>query len=160
MPTIAALAGVDLPKDREFDGVDLGPVLFEGAEEAHTTLFHPNGQGELNVVRYKQYTVYYEQYTASDCGGHHGSTASHEDDPLVFDVVNDPAESTPVKLDADTLKTVAGLRAAKLANISSTKHQKADYSGDDKYAPCCDSSDPVCRCPWSQQEASPLGPML
>ena len=39
--TSLALAGVAEPSDRFIDGVDLSPVLFEGAEEsAHKCLFH------------------------------------------------------------------------------------------------------------------------
>jgi len=158
MPTLAALAGVALPQDRVFDGIDLGPVIFQapGKATAHEALFHPNGAGELKVVRYKQYMVYYEQYTASDCSGNKGGTVQHST-PLVFDVVSDPAESTPVQLDADTLKTVEQLLAAKEASIKSTLSHKADYSSSDQYAPCCDSTDPVCRCPWSQADTAAAG---
>ena len=42
LPTILALAGVKLPTDRVYDGIDLAPVLFKGIEQGHTNLFHPN----------------------------------------------------------------------------------------------------------------------
>ena len=45
LPTFAALAGVKLPADRAYDGIDISNVLLHGATEAHTTLFHPTGRG-------------------------------------------------------------------------------------------------------------------
>lgn len=42
LPTLLALAGVKLPTDRVYDGIDLAPVLFKGIEQGHTNLFHPN----------------------------------------------------------------------------------------------------------------------
>ena len=56
LPTIAGLAGVPLPGDRAFDGFDLSPVLFDGARQVRSTLFHPNSGcegkiGELETLR-------------------------------------------------------------------------------------------------------------
>ena len=59
LPTIANLAGVKLHTDRYYDGIDIGPVLFDGATEAHTTLFHPNNcegkNGDIDTIRVRQY---------------------------------------------------------------------------------------------------------
>ena len=38
LPTIVRLAGGALPADRTFDGVDMAPVLFEGADGLHPHL--------------------------------------------------------------------------------------------------------------------------
>ena len=43
LPTIAALAGVPLPTDRGYDGMDLAPVLFRGAKTHHPHLFFSVG---------------------------------------------------------------------------------------------------------------------
>ena len=45
LPTFASLAGVALPSDREYDGMDITNVLLHGATSAHETLFHPHGFG-------------------------------------------------------------------------------------------------------------------
>lgn len=41
-PTLAALAGVPIPTDRVYDGIDLTPLLMGKTKTAHTWLFHPN----------------------------------------------------------------------------------------------------------------------
>ena len=45
LPTFASLAGVQLPSDRVYDGMDITHVLLHGATTAHETLFHPHGFG-------------------------------------------------------------------------------------------------------------------
>lgn len=45
LPTFASLAGVSLPSDRVYDGMDITHVLLHGATTAHETLFHPHGFG-------------------------------------------------------------------------------------------------------------------
>ena len=45
VPTFAALAGVALPSDRVYDGMDITNVLLHGATTAHETLFHPHDHG-------------------------------------------------------------------------------------------------------------------
>lgn len=57
LPTILALAGVDLPTDRSFDGVDLAPVLFGGASKVRDFLFMSDTgggdeDGNVTSVRY------------------------------------------------------------------------------------------------------------
>lgn len=43
LPTIASLAGVALPTDRTYDGMDLSPVLLRGATTHHPHLFFSVG---------------------------------------------------------------------------------------------------------------------
>jgi arylsulfatase A-like enzyme len=38
LPTLLALAGVALPQERRFDGLDMAPVLFGGAATLHDSL--------------------------------------------------------------------------------------------------------------------------
>jgi len=58
-PTVAALAGLALPNDRYYDGIDLAPVLFDGSTQGHTTLFHPNNgegtNGAIETIRVGDY---------------------------------------------------------------------------------------------------------
>lgn len=58
LPTIAKLTGATLRSDVSYDGMDLSNVLFNGATEAHETLFHPQyPNGNITAIRYKQYKV-------------------------------------------------------------------------------------------------------
>lgn len=58
MPTFASLAGVPLPADRHFDGVDLSRVLLHGEDSAgHTVLYHQDGRAQLNAMRYGDFKV-------------------------------------------------------------------------------------------------------
>jgi hypothetical protein len=57
VPTVLALAGVPLPKDRTFDGLDLAPIIFAEdpsaahADAHHTSLFFSvGGEAYLNSV--------------------------------------------------------------------------------------------------------------
>ena len=51
LPTLLALAGVPLPDDREWDGLDLAPVLFGGAAAHHDELYHQDENGNLTAFR-------------------------------------------------------------------------------------------------------------
>ena len=63
LPTMAAVAGVSLPADRVYDGLDLSPILFGGNPAGGTAtkdrslytarrvLFHPSGRGGQGPVR-------------------------------------------------------------------------------------------------------------
>ena len=64
-PTLAALAGVPMPTDRQYDGIDLGGVLMGKTKVAHATLFHPNSgasglNGWLDAVRFNNYKAIYQ----------------------------------------------------------------------------------------------------
>ena len=74
LPTIAAVAGVRLPTDRSFDGVDLLPVLLrQHGAQGHSDLFHPNSGasgviGALDAVRHLQYKAVWQTGGAFGCG--------------------------------------------------------------------------------------------
>lgn len=52
-PTLAALAGADLPSDRTIDGLDIAPLLHgkKDAATPHEAYFYYNVQGRLEAVR-------------------------------------------------------------------------------------------------------------
>ena len=61
LPTILALAGVPLPADRSYDGVDLAPLLFGGAAKVRDFLFMSdttNRDGNVTSVRYLNWKAY------------------------------------------------------------------------------------------------------
>ncbi|CAF1356749.1 unnamed protein product [Adineta steineri] len=148
MPTIAYLAGFTLPLNRSFDGIDLSPVLFDGSNQGHEYLFHPDMLGHLSAVRYNQYKAYYTTYPAIDgaCGGKEGMIMHHKP-PLIFDLSRDLAESTPIIVSQSVYDAIDQALHEKLNDIASTPHTQADYriGGLDARA-CCDAGHIVCRC--------------
>jgi arylsulfatase G len=148
MPTIANLAGFTLPSNRSFDGIDLGPVLFDGSNQGHEFLFHPDQNGTLSAVRYNQYKAYYTTYCAGDgaCGGKKGLIIDHKP-PLIFDLSRDLAESTPIVPPQSVYDAIDQGLEAKLKDIASTPHTTVDYrSGGLDARACCDAGHIVCRC--------------
>lgn len=148
MPTIANLAGFTLPSNRSFDGIDLSSVLFDGSDQGHDYLFHPDMLGILSAVRYNQYKAYYATYPAMDgaCGGKEGVPIPHEP-PLIFDLSHDLAESTPIVPSQSVYEAIEQALQAKLKDIKSTPRTTVDYriGGLDARA-CCDAGHIVCRC--------------
>ena len=51
LPTFLGIAGIALPDNRVFDGVDLSSVLLEGSDTGHTTLFHPKASSQANQTQ-------------------------------------------------------------------------------------------------------------
>ena len=147
MPTIAKLAGFTLPSNRSYDGINLGPVLFDGSDQGHEFLFHPDSNGTLSAVRHNQYKAYYTTYGGDGaCGGRHGLTIDHEP-PLIFDLSHDVAESTPIQPPQSVYDAIDQALQAKRSDIASTARTTVDYrtGGADARA-CCDAGHVVCRC--------------
>ena len=74
LPTLLSLAGVPLPLDRVFDGINITHVLLDGSERGHETLFHPNSgasgpNGQLDGVRWRNFKAIYQTGGAPDCSG-------------------------------------------------------------------------------------------
>ena len=136
LPTIAAAAGVRLPTDRSFDGIDLLPVLLgQHGAQGHSGLFHPNSadsqgealedagvQGALDAVRPLQYKAVWQTGGVFGCGDGNRARPERFEPPLLFDLDADPQEATPLDpvTHAHVLVTVRRLRAAKEADINAT----------------------------------------
>lgn len=152
MPTVAAIAGAALPKDRTFDGLDMSPVLFNGAKQHHEFLFHPKGEGSLDAGRFGQYKVFWKTVGVAGCGEKldlslpFGSGA--HDPPLVFDLSKDPAESTPITVSKALYAHFERVRNATMQNITNTFHSVPDYGQGTlkEQQPCCNVNNVVCRC--------------
>lgn len=88
--------------------------------------------------------------SAVACGGATGQQQLH-DPPLIFDLQRDEAEETPLPIGTPeylaVADTISQSREALLWDIAIDKSVSvADYSTDSTFAPCCDPSQPVCRC--------------
>ncbi|XP_054610980.1 arylsulfatase G-like isoform X2 [Dunckerocampus dactyliophorus] len=154
-PTLLSLAGVMPPSDRRYDGIDATGVLLHGEQTGHKVLFHPNsggaGQfGDLQAVRAGTYKALYMTGAAQACGGDTGTQEFHNP-PLIFDLENDKAEETPLKVGTREYQVlaerVALWKEELLWDIATDQSvSAADYSTNDSAAPCCNSMRPVCRC--------------
>ena len=148
LPTLMSLIGVTLPSDRSFDGEDIGLVLFDGSEQGHTFLFHPDQNGTLTAMRYGRYKAFYQTYSAQACGGKWvpGPVTDHYP-PLVFDLHVDEGESHPIEVNATLLAVLDQALAEKRKDIRTTSQSKPDFrDGGLEDRPCCDAGHIVCRC--------------
>lgn len=156
-PTLLKLAGVAMPKDRDFDGIDISSVLFDASEQGHSTLFHPNSgasgvDGALDAVRYNdgknQWKAIYQTGGAPACGGGKGNV-QHHDVPLLFNLAEDPQESKALDTSADPYKGVvakiAELLAAQMKSVNGTMQSVVDYSKGLQYEPCAHYEAKQCR---------------
>jgi arylsulfatase A-like enzyme len=145
LPTFLALTGIPLPADRVFDGIDISAVLFQGSEQGHTSLFHPNSgmegavMGKLDGVRWKNWKAIYQTGGAADCEGNKGIIARH-DPPLLFDLDRDPAESTALDTSTEPYQsvaaTIAGLLKAQMHSVNTTMQSTVDYNVSLADEPC------------------------
>lgn len=161
MPTIAHLAGVPLPPHRIFDGVNLGPALFDGASQVRDTLFHPNSgcEGQIGAIETLRVnaTLKIKYRTGGKCVSCDRKLApdTFHDPPLIFDLIVDPGESTPIEpsnprhaIAVDMAKTaLAALQQSVVVDNTTI----ADYETNRDVKPCCNPKDRLCRC---QQEGS------
>ena len=154
MPTLASLAGIELPSDRDFDGVDLSKVMLEGDDTAleSRVLFHQSGNAELDTMRVGHLKAFYKTAGAGPCrkpdGSHDpsGKTITHYP-PLVFNVTADPQESMPIKATPAQYEAFDKARASKMSSISNGFKSHTDYaSGGPKAWPCCNRKSSCCRC--------------
>ena len=163
VPTFASLAGVELPADRAYDGINLAPLLRGDvpatADAGHKTLFHSTGQGQYGpdgvpAMRLGKYKAFFKTKAAKPCrlpdGSHRddGGKAYTHDPPLIFDVHADPGESTPVDPATipDVLAEIQKEYAAYWASVNSTLKSVTDYTnGGRDFAPCGNHSSPSCR---------------
>ena len=151
LPTILALAGVPLPADRTYDGVDLAPLLFGNATSVRDFLFMPDTideAGNVTSVRYKHWKAYSRTYGQPSCTAPAPKPRDHPE-YLVFDLDADPGESTPVRPPADVLDAIFAAHRAFLADIHSTFRSNTSYATGPttvSSGPCCNPANAVCRC--------------
>jgi len=86
--TFSKLAGVDIPNDRQMDGVDLGPTLFQGKSSPRDAIFYYRGT-ELYAARSGDYKVH---YTTQGAYGQFGERVDHPV-PLLYNLSEDPSEA-------------------------------------------------------------------
>lgn len=113
LPTFAALAGIELPTDREFDGVDLSRAITEGEASPRDEILYYRFR-DVFAVRKGAYKAHFK--TRSSFAGKEAVT--HEI-PLLFNVNEDPSE----KYDIATThpEVIAEMRAIVAAHKKTVK---------------------------------------
>ncbi|KAG5262601.1 hypothetical protein AALO_G00276830 [Alosa alosa] len=153
-PTLLSLAGVDPPKDRKIDGIDMTDILLGKTDTGRKNLLHPNSgaagiYGDLQTVRVGSHKAFYLTGAATACGGGAGQAQLH-DPPLIFDLSRDPEERSPLDPWSEeyqaALQAVEREREALLWDIANDNVSTANYAKKQAAEPCCNHSLPVCRC--------------
>ena len=150
-PTLASLAGLPLPANRTYDGVDQSQVLLGKAAAAagREVLFHQS-DANFTAARIGKYKAHYVTWAAPGCSAKGVPRVEHNP-PLVFDLDADPGETTP--LTAAQMppglqdRFVAELRSI-LAEIKAAPdtHVSVYSGGGFKAEPCCNPEHPSCAC--------------
>ena len=162
LPTMLALAGVALPSDRVYDGIDISSVLLATksddalatAAAGHTTLFHPNSgydvkksgvPGKLDAIRWndpltgKQWKAIYQTGGIPDCAGSSGNITRH-DPPLLFELGADPGETTALDVTepahAAALTKIIAVLAAQMHSVNTTFASVTNDSVGLVFEPC------------------------
>jgi arylsulfatase len=89
-PTLAAIAGAQVPQDRPIDGVDQGDFIFGRSEKSKREGFVYYIKTELRAVKWRDWKLHYVWEKEPNDGPVHLET------PYLFNVVQDPKEETDV----------------------------------------------------------------
>lgn len=112
LPTACALAGVELPQDRVYDGYDLAPLLFEGQPSPREEMFYYRG-ATLYAVRQGPWKAHFTTQTG------YGGKPKHHNPPALFHLERDPSEQH--NLARDHPEVIAQLQALAKRHRASVK---------------------------------------
>jgi arylsulfatase A len=116
-PTLSALAGIELPADRVYDGRDATDILLkEGGKTKHDFLFlygscNPGSYQSISAVRHGPYKAHW--CTAPGLGQRSENLTKIYDPPLLFNVEVDPSESRPLNKENENPKDPDDMAAMK-----------------------------------------------
>ncbi|WP_299533956.1 sulfatase [Ulvibacterium sp.] len=120
--TFSKLAGVEIPKDRPMDGVDLSQTLFNGATSPRKSLFYYRGT-ELYAARSGDYKVH---YTTQGVYGQFGERVDHTV-PLLYNLSEDPSEAFNIaQSHPEIIQEINALVEAHKENMVMGKDQLAE----------------------------------
>lgn len=153
LPTIASITGTPVPQNRMFDGMDISHILFDDSDTGHRVLFHPNSAsglvGGLDTIRFGDYKVMYQTGGSGACNSLTPVAIRH-DPPLLFNLREDPAESTALDVSVQQhiaiMKEVLHLLSEMHHSIRNDNTSVVHHEASVDARPCCNIHHVVCRC--------------
>jgi len=148
VPTVLDIAGASPPNKP--DGFSFKDVLLDGVRETHHEFLffywpQDNYKG-VTAARWKQYKIHWRTAPGLNFCREPACKTVNYDPPLVFDIVQDPAEMWPLNLSTSDLSIVT--EAYKRETESMVFRPLYEYPGKPPYAVCCD------RPPWGSGNAT------
>ncbi|WP_209402332.1 sulfatase [Pseudozobellia sp. WGM2] len=120
--TFSKIAGVEIPKDRVIDGVDLSPTLFKREESPRKNMFYYRGT-EIYAVRSENYKAH---FVTQGAYGQFGEREEH-DPPLLYNLGEDPSEQFNIaEKHPDVLESINELIDQHRSKLIKGKDQLAD----------------------------------
>ena len=111
-PTVLSLAGLKLPTDRPYDGLDLGPLIFGETELMERPFFYYRGV-QLFACRLGNFKAHFVTQS-----GYGPDKPDVQETPLLYDVAVDPGEQYNIASERpDVLATIAATVAAHRTNL-------------------------------------------
>lgn len=113
LPTILSMAGIEMPKDRDFDGMDISNLFYGKAKKIRDVIYYYHNDGKLRAVRkgpWKAEFVTQPSYSSEQAVVHNT--------PLLFNIENDPSEKYDVsKKYPEIVAEITKLYKLQIANI-------------------------------------------
>lgn len=127
MPTFASIAGAALPEDRVYDGVDLGPALFEHAQSPRDELYFFRFT-DIFAVRKGRYKAHFSVY-----GAFGGEGRVDLDVPELYDLESDPGEKYNIAQEhPEIVAELRELAQKQMASIAPVENQLELYPPGEK----------------------------
>lgn len=167
LPTVSRLAGIQLPKDRIFDGNDLSPLLISEKSkpvdiksDAHEFFFHYCGLS-VSAIRHHQFKMHFSTgleepkeiteplANCNQCcpnGIICACSGIVHDPPLLFNLIDDPGERNPLNV-SNHLQLVNRMKSALEEHRKTFKEvpkSKIEAFARPWLMPCCNP--PHCTC--------------
>jgi arylsulfatase A len=86
MPTIMAMAGIEMPGDREYDGMDISGLLYQETDKVRDIIYYYHGD-VLRAIRKGPWKAHFETQMS-----YSREPAKKHDPPLLYNLENDPSE--------------------------------------------------------------------
>lgn len=91
LPTMLAMAGIELPKDRDYDGMDISALFYGTAKQVREVMYYYHNNGQLRAVRKGPWKAHFETQPSYTREG----PVKH-DPPLLYNIETDPSEQYDV----------------------------------------------------------------
>ncbi len=86
LPTMMAMAGINMPDDREYDGMDISALLHQETDQVRDIIYYYNG-AVLRAIRKGPWKAHFETQPS-----YSSEPAQKHDPPLLYNLENDPSE--------------------------------------------------------------------